>query len=317
MTHKIAVYDVTTLIGHEILTILAEKDFPVSTLDALSPARYAGRELSFGDQDVKTRDISGFDFKGCDLFFHTGHGQDAKDLIHKAIQAGCRVIDIGGHHLFDDIANGQCVSLASAISNQLEAALMPLHVVSPIKRVVVSTYEATSSLGKDGMDELFNQSRKFFVHDEMENHVFGKQIAFNVIPQTDMFMEDGLTKSEWRIAAEMKKLLGKDVKVAATCVQVPVFIGHGMSVNVEFENEMDAKTARRLWREAEGVTIIDVKSEMEFVTPAEIAGEDDVFISRIRQDSSVEHGLSFWCAADNVRASVALKAVEAARGLID
>lgn len=316
MTHKIAIFDVSTMIGQEIISILADTDFPVSQLFPLISARQSGREISFGNQDVKTINKDGFDFKECDLFFHTGQGQEAKDMIHKSVKAGCKVIDIGGHHFFDDIAKHQCVSLPSAVSGQLMAALMPLHAAAAIKRVVVSTYEATSSLGKDGMDELFNQSRKFFVHDEMENHVFGKQIAFNVIPQTDIFMEDGQTKSEWRVVAEMKHQFGKDVKVTATCVQVPVFIGHSLSVNVEFDQDLDVKTARRLWREAKVVTIIDVASEMEFVTPAEIAGEDDVFISRIRQDMSVEHGLSFWCAADNVRSSLALKAVDAARGFI-
>lgn len=316
MTYKIAIFDVMTLIGQEIMTVLSESDILISELYPLTVTKTKGRDVSFGDQDIKTIDVDGFDFSNCDVFFHSGHGQNAQNIIHQAIKAGCKVVDIGGHHLFDDIHGQACASLNSAVSAQLLSALAPLHAVTPIRRVVVSTYEATSSLGKDGMDELFNQSRKFFVHDEMETHVFGKQIAFNVIPQTDMFMEDGMTKSEWRIGAEVKKALGKDIKVAATCVQVPVFIGHGISVNVEFESDIDVKTVRGLWREAEGITIIDTASEMEFVSPAEIAGEDAVFISRIREDNSVGHGLSFWCAADNIRGSIALKAVEMARGLI-
>ena len=310
---NIAVYDAVTLVGHEILTIMAETDFPVSELYALTTTRQGGKEMSFGDRDVKAVDILKFDFDKCDILFHTGHGQTAKDIIEQALKQNVKVVDLGGHYLFDDIRHDNCISMPSAIATQLAATLKPLQSEADIKRVVVSTYEATSSEGKDGMDELFNQSRKFFVHDAMENNVFGKQIAFNVIPQTDHFMKDGATESEWRLAAEIKKEVGKSIKLTATCVQVPVFIGHGMSVNVEFNSEIDAKAARKIWRATEGLTIIDTASEMEFVTPAEIAGEDAIFLSRIRDDSTVDYGISYWITADNIRASVALQAVEAAR----
>jgi aspartate-semialdehyde dehydrogenase len=316
MGYNIAVADVMTLVGHEIITILAETDFPVDQIFALTHTKQTGRELSFGDKNIKTSDIASFDFSKIDMLFHTGHGREAKEIMNAAMKAGVTVIDAGGHFLFDDITHDKCLSLPTSIGSQLATVLKPLHAQAAIRRVVVSTYEATSSEGKDGMDELFNQSRKFFVHDAMETNVFGKQIAFNVIPQTDLFMKDGQTESEWRLAAEIKKTVDKNIRLSATCVQVPVFIGHGMSINVEFADDMDAKTARRLWRETDGITIIDTSSEMEFITPAEIAGEDAVFLSRIREDSTLNNGLSFWCAADNIRACTALKAVEAAKQLI-
>ncbi len=177
-------------------------------------------------------------------------------------------------------------------------------------------FEATSGEGKDGMDELFNQSRKFFVTDGLENVVFNKQIVFNTIPQIGDFMDDGKTQSEWSLSAEVKKLLDKDIKITATCVQVPVFIGHGISVNVEFEGDIDAKIAMDLWRSDHDITVIDRASEMEFVTPVEIAGEDSVFISRIREDSTLDSGLSFWCAADNTRATTAIRAVNMAQNIL-
>ena len=316
MGFNIAVYDSASLIGHEIITVLAECELPIDDIYALTPIKQSGREMSFGDKDIKTLNVDKFDFSTVDLLIHSGHGRDAKDIMDKAFKANKLVVDAGGHYLFDDINHDKCHSLPTPIAAQLLTVLKPLQEQTTIKRVVISTYEATSGEGKDGMDELFNQSRKFFVHDAMETNVFGKQIAYNVIPQVDEFMKDGVTQSEWRIAAEVKKLLNKDIKVAATCVQVPVFIGHGISVNVEFNEDIDAKTARSLWRATDGITIIDTQSEMEFVTPVEIAGEDAIFLSRIRNDSTVDSGLSFWCVADNVRASSALKAVEAARKML-
>lgn len=313
MGHKIAVYDAGSLVGHEIITILAETNFPVDRIYALAPTRQSGKEMSFGDQDIKTQDVLNFDFKDCDIFFHTGKGLNAKEVMDKALKENVKVIDMGGHYMFDDIHHDKCISLPSAIGTQLISVLEPLHKEVKIKRVVVSTYEAVSSAGKGGMDELFDQSRKFFVHDSMETNIFGKQIAYNVIPQTEPFMKDGQTESEWRLAAEVKNQLDKSIKVSATCVQVPVFLGHGMSVNVEFEKDIDAKTARKLWRADKSLTIIDVESDMEFVSPVEIAGEDSIYISRIRNDSTLDNGISFWCVADNVRATSAVRAVEAAR----
>jgi aspartate-semialdehyde dehydrogenase len=218
--------------------------------------------------------------------------------------------ELGGYKNKNIIANPNCSTIAMLM------ALKPLHDHAKIKRVVVSTYQSVSGAGKGGMDELFDQSRKFFVTDGMETEIFAKQIAFNVLPQIDVFMDDGSTKEEWKMMVETKKILDKSIKVSATCVRVPVFVGHAAAVNVEFNNECTAKDARKLWRDFDGITIIDESSEMEYVTPIEIAGEDDVFISRIREDISVENGLSFWCVGDNVRKGAALNTVQIAELLV-
>jgi len=195
-------------------------------------------------------------------------------------------------------------------------ALKPLMDVAPIKRVVVSTYQSVSGGGREAMDELFNQTRAIFMNQPTNPQVFQKQIAFNVIPQIDVFMDDGMTKEEWKMVAETKKILSPKIKICANCVRVPVFVGHAEMVNVEFDGEMDAKTAKKLFRKAENITLIDVDSEMEYVTPAEIAGEDTVFISRVRDDSTLDNGINFWCVADNLRKGAALNAVQIAELLI-
>jgi len=216
-----------------------------------------------------------------------------------------------------DDARDNLVSLPSAISSQLIATLKPLQTHAKIKRIVVSTYQAVSVEGKDGMDELFNQSRKFFVTDGLENDVFQKQVSFNVIPQIGDFMDDAQTRAEWVINAEIKRHIDKNIKTSATCVIVPTFVGSGLSVNVEFDADMDAKTAKSIWRDNSDVIIIDEASEMEFVTPAEVAGEDAIFVSRLRNDSTVDNGISFWSSADNIRACVALRAVEVMNKMIE
>lgn len=315
MGNNIAIIGASGVVGHEILNILAEIEFPIDALYPLTSKKMAGREMSFGDQDIKTESMDEFDYGRADLVFVTGYQKEAKSIVKKALDAGAKVIDCTGETLFDE-THDNLVSLPTSASSQLLSALTPLHASSKIKRVVVSTYEATSVEGKDGMDELFNQSRKFFVSDSMENNVFDKQISFNAIPQIDAMMDDGQTNAEWRLSAEIKKSLDKDISVSATCVVVPIFIGTGMAVNVEFHDDIDAKQARSIWRDNEGTVVIDTGSEMEYVTPAEIAGEDSVFISRVRNDSTVDNGISFWCAADNIRGTMAMHAVRAAQAMI-
>jgi aspartate-semialdehyde dehydrogenase len=312
MGYKVAIVGATSLVGSEIINILAEPEsLSVDALYALTSKKQSGREMSFGDKDIQTQDQDAFDFTSVDIVFYTTEYQPSKDIIKKALKAGVKVIDCTGLTLFDE-KQSHLFSMPSSRGQQLLSALRPLMKYTKIKRVCVSTFEATSGIGKDGMDELFNQSRKFFVTDGLENLVFNKQIVFNTIPQIDEFMDDGQTKSEWLLNAEIKRFLDKDIKVSATCVQVPVFIGHGMAVNVECEGNIDAKIAMDLWRADNDTTVIDRASEMEYVTPIEIAGEDSVFISRIREDSTLDNGLSFWCAADNVRATMAVKAVKQA-----
>jgi len=306
MGYNIAIIDVVGLIGHEILNILAENPETVESVVGLTSKRLAGREISFGDQDIITKCMDNFDYKGIDFVFIAGYPKEALNVAKTALKADAKVIDCTGVTLFDEPREG-LISLPTASSSQLISAIKPLHDEVNIKRVVVSTYEATSGIGKDGMDELFNQSRKFFVSDAMDTDIFMKQITFNVIPQVDDFMPDGMTKAEWRMNAEIKKCLDKNIKVAAHCVTVPVFVGHGMMVNIECEKDIDMKAARKLWRNDNNTIVIDESSEMEYVTPVEIAGEDHIYISRIRSDSTVDNGLSFWCVTDNIR-HVALKA---------
>lgn len=314
MSYNVAIIGASSVVGHEILNILADTEFPIKTLSPLTSAKMAGREMSFGDKDIKTQSMDMFDYAGADILFVTGILKDAKDVIAKALKAGAKVIDCTGKTSLDD-PRDNLVSMPSAISAQIITALKPLQMHAKIKRVVVSTYQAVSVEGKDGMDELFNQSRKFFVTDGLESDVFSKQISFNTIPQVDQFMDGGQTQAEWALSAEIKRHLDKNIKTTATCVVVPTFIGHGASVNVEFESDMDAKTAKSLWRDQDDIIVIDEASEMEFVTPADTAGEDSTFISRLRNDSTLDNGISFWCVADNIRASVALRAVSIAREL--
>lgn len=315
MTYNVAIIGVLSLVGHEILNILAETEFPIGKLYPLTTKKMSGREMSFGDRDVITHNMDDFDYSKADIVFVAGQDREAKSIIQKSLKANAKVIDCTGASLFDE-AHDNLKSLPTSASAQLLSILTPLHESAKIKRVVVSTYEAVSVEGKDGMDELFNQSRKFFVSDAPENNFFDKQISFNVIPQIGDVMDDGQTNAEWRLSAEIKKCLDKEITVTATSVAVPIFIGTGMAVNVEFNSDIDAKMARQIWRDNDDTVVIDAGSEMEYVTPAEIAGEDSVFISRVRNDSTVNSGISFWCAADNIRACMAVRAVRAAQNFI-
>jgi aspartate-semialdehyde dehydrogenase len=305
----IAIYDVSSLAGHEILTVLSERaQRGEVTIHGLTPQKQSGKPLSFGDEDIITQNIDSYDFTMADMLIVTNGAKDAQSYIEKAFKANIRVIDLSGQ----ESAGNNHVSLPEPVAAMLSDILKPIHDEIGIKRVVLSTYQAVSSVGKDGMDELFNQSRKFFVHDALENLVFEKQIAFNVLPACGDFNNDGQTTEEARIIHDMHKHIAPDIAVSVTCVQVPVYLGFGVSVAIELNNPFTPKAARALWREAKGLIIIDRESEMEYVSPAEISGEDGIFISRIRADNAVENGLSFWCCADNIRALTAIKAVEAA-----
>ncbi|MCI5061211.1 MAG: aspartate-semialdehyde dehydrogenase [Alphaproteobacteria bacterium] len=332
MTYKVAVVGATGNVGREMLEILHEREFPVSEVVALASHRSAGQEVSFGDQTLKVQDLAKYDFKGTDFVFSSPGAKISAKFAPIAAKAGAIVIDNTSHFRMESdvplvvpevnaedlkgyskrniIANPNCSTI------QMVVALKPLHEAANIKRIVVSTYQSVSGAGKSAMDELFNQSRHFFMHDVVNPEEFPKQIVFNVIPQIDKFMDDGATKEEWKMVVETKKILDPDIEVCANCVRMPVFIGHAEMVNVELEKELSPVQAKKLWQETEGITLIDLESEMEYITPAEIAGEDDVFISRVRQDASVKHGLNFWCVADNMRKGAALNSIQIAEALI-
>lgn len=312
--YKVAVIGAAGLIGQEIITILDEKDFPIEILYPLTSKHQSGKEISFGEQDLKTIDKDGFDFTAVDFVFYATETIPSKDDVKKILAVGPKVIDCHGLMLFEE-SSGACISLSNYKTQALLKTLTPLNAQSKLSHLHVTVLEATSSAGKIGMDELFNQSRKFFVTDAMESSVFEKQIAFNAIPHIGDFMDDGQTYAEWQVAAELKKQLSKDIKISVTCVQVPTFIGSALSVTASFVDDMEARQAKSLWREQEDIMIIDRESEMEYVTPVDIAGEDAVFISRVRNDMIADAALSYWCVVDNIR-SIALEAVTSAENLI-
>jgi len=330
---KVAVVGATGAVGREMLQILADRDFPVSEVVALASSRSAGGGVSFGEDKVLTvQDLDKYDFKGTDICLSSAGAKVSEAFAPRAAAAGCVVIDNTSHYRMDPdvplivpevnpdalkdfhrkniIANPNCSTI------QMVVALKPLHDLATIKRVVVSTYQSVSGAGKEAMDELFNQTRAVFVNDPLKKEIFTKQIAFNVIPQIDVFMDDGNTKEEWKMVVETKKILGTKIKVTATAVRVPVFIAHSESINVEFENPISATEARAALQRAPGVVVVDKKHEEGFVTPAECAGDDPVFVSRIREDITVENGLNLWVVSDNLRKGAALNAVQIAELLI-
>ncbi len=333
MGYKVAIAGATGNVGREVLKILDERNFPVDDVIALASSRSVGKEVSFGDNDIKCQDLAKFDFKGVDIVLSSPGGSVSAQYSPVAAKAGAVVIDNTSHFRMDPdvplivpevnpeaiaehtkrniIANPNCSTI------QMVVALKPLHDAAKIKRVVVSTYQSVSGSGKSAMDELFNQTKGIYVNQSPEPQVYPKQIAFNVIPQIDVFMDDGMTKEEWKMVVETKKILDPSIKVCASCVRVPVFIGHSEMVNVELENELSAAQAKQLWRDFDGVTLVDLEHEdLEYVTPQEIQGEDDVYVSRVREDISVENGLNFWCVSDNLRKGAALNAVQIAELLI-
>ncbi len=332
MSYNVAVVGASGNVGREILEILHERDFPVNKIHALASARSSGKEVSFGDQDLKIEDLAKFDFTGIDIVLSSPGAKVSAEFAPRAAAAGAVVIDNTSHFRMDPdvplvvpevnpeaiagykkkgiIANPNCSTI------QMVVALKPLHDAAKIKRVVVSTYQSVSGAGKDAMDELFNQTRSIFMNATPEPQKFKKQISFNAIPQIDVFMDDRRTKEEWKMDVETKKILDPKIKICANCVRVPAFIGHAEMINVEFERELSALDAMEILQKTKGVTVIDLESEMEFVTPVEIQGEDNVFISRLRDDPTVDYGLNFWCVADNLRKGAALNAVQIAEVLI-
>ncbi len=329
MGYKVAVVGATGNVGREILQTLAEREFPADEVVALASERSVGREVSFGeDKTLKVQDLASYDFTGTDIGLFSPGSSVSATYAPKAAAAGCIVIDntsqfrmdpdvplivpevnpgaAAGYTLRNIIANPNCSTI------QMVVALKPLHEAFGIERVVVSTYQSVSGAGKEGMDELFNQTRAVYVNDPMEPKKFTKQIAFNVIPHIDVFMDDGSTKEEWKMTVETKKILDPAIKVTATCVRVPVFIGHAEAVNIQFAREVSAKAAREVLREAPGVSVIDHRADEGYVTPDEAAGEDAVYVSRIREDATIDNGLNIWVVADNLRKGAALNAIQIA-----
>ena len=333
MAYRVVVVGATGAVGHEMLKILAERNFPVSEVAAIASGRSAGSEVSFGeDETLKVRSLEKFDFRGFDIaLFSPGAAVSA---IHapRAAEAGCVVIDNTSHFRMEPdvplvvpevnpdalakfsrrniIANPNCSTI------QMVVALKPLHDRFGVKRVVVATYQSVSGGGKEAMDELFNHTKSIYVYESQKPEQFTKEIAFNVIPHIDRFMEDGATKEEWKMAVETRKILDPDISVIASCVRVPIFIGHGEAVHVEFASPVSVAEARAALRAAPGVSLVDAREDGGYVTPLESAGEDAVFVSRIRKDPTVPNGLAFWCVADNLRKGAALNAVQIAETLL-
>ncbi len=337
MAFKIAVAGATGNVGREMLNILEERGFPADEVVALASRRSVGTEVSYGDRTLKVRDLATYDFSDTDICLMSAGGNVSKEWSPKIGRQGCVVIDNSSAWRYDqDVplivpeVNPDAISLFSRkniIANpncstaQLVVALKPLHDKAKIRRVVVATYQSVSGAGKEGMDELFTQTRAVFVADPVEAKKFTKRIAFNVIPHIDVFMEDGSTKEEWKVMAETKKMLDPKIKVTCTAVRVPVFIGHSEAVNIEFEKPITADEAREILREAPGCLVIDKREDGGYITPLESAGEDATYISRIREDQTVENGLNMWVVSDNLRKGAALNAVQIAelllaRGLI-
>jgi aspartate-semialdehyde dehydrogenase len=333
MSYKVAVVGATGNVGREMLSVLAERQFPVSEVVALASTKSLGTEVSFGDKVLKVKALDYYDFKGTDICLMSAGGKVSKVWSPKIAAAGCLVIDNSSAWRMDRevplivpevnagaldhgikkgiIANPNCSTA------QLVVALKPLHDAAKITRVVVSTYQSVSGAGKDAMDELFRQTRAVFVADPIEKEKFTKQIAFNVIPHIDEFLDSGFTKEEWKMMVETQKILDPDIQLTATCVRVPVFVGHSESINVEFERPITAARAREILRESPGVLVVDSREDGGYITPVECAGEDATYVSRIRKDPTVENGLAMWVVSDNLRKGAALNAVQIAECLIN
>jgi aspartate-semialdehyde dehydrogenase len=334
MGYKVAIVGATGNVGREMLNVLAEREFPVDEIYAVASRRSLGTEVSFGDRRIKCQDLEQFDFSKVDFCLMSAGSTISKEWSPRIGAQGAIVIDnssawrydqdvplivpevnadaVAGYTKKNIIANPNCSTA------QLVVALRPLHDAAKIKRVVVSTYQSVSGAGKEAMDELWHQTKGMYVPgQEVEPHKFTKQIAFNCIPHIDVFMEDGFTKEEWKMMAETKKILDPKIKLTATCVRVPVFVGHSESVNLELENELSADEARDILRTAPGIMVVDKREEGGYVTPVEAAGEFATYVSRIREDATVENGLAFWVVSDNLLKGAALNTVQIAETLIN
>ena len=328
MGYKIAVLGATGNVGQEMLNILAEREFPADEVVALASRRSQGTEVSYGDRTLKVKTLDSYDFKGTDICLMATSGVMSAEWAPKIAAKGCVVIDnsskwrmdpdvplivpevnaaaIAGYTKKNIIANPNCSTA------QMVVALKPLHDAAGIRRIVVSTYQSVSGAGKEAMDELFTQTRAIFVNDNIVVENFTRQIAFNVIPHIDEFMEDGQTKEEWKMTVETKKILDPKIKVTATCVRVPVFVGHSEAINIEFERPISDDEARDMLREAPGCLVVDKREDGGYVTPIESVGEYATYVSRIRVDPTIENGLNIWVVSDNLRKGAALNAVQIA-----
>jgi aspartate-semialdehyde dehydrogenase len=331
MAYKVAVVGATGVVGREMLNILNERRFPASEVVALASRRSVGKEATYGDRTLKVKALDDYDFAGTDICLMSAGGAISKEWSPRIAAKGAVVIDnssqwrmdpdvplvvpevnadaLAGYGKKGIVANPNCSTA------QLVLALKPLHDRATIRRVVVATYQSTSGAGNEGMDELFNQTKAIYVNDQIEPKKFSKQIAFNLIPHIDVFMDDGYTKEEWKMMAETKKIVDAKIKLTATCVRVPVFVGHSEAVNVEFEEPLSAEEAREILREAPGIEVIDKREPGGYITPVECVGEYATYISRLRDDATVENGISFWCVSDNLRKGAALNAVQIAEAL--
>jgi len=337
MGFKVAIAGATGNVGREMLNILEERGFPADEVVPLASRRSQGTEVSYGDKTLKVKALDTYDFSDTDICLMSAGGNISKEWSPKIGKQGCVVIDNSSAWRYDaevplivpevnpdaivGFSRKNIIANPNCSTAQLVVALKPLHDKAKIKRVVVSTYQSVSGAGKEGMDELFTQTRAVFVADPVEAKKFTKRIAFNVIPHIDVFMEDGYTKEEWKMVAETKKMLDPKIKLTATAVRVPVFIGHSEAVNIEFENPITPEEAREILREAPGCLVIDKHEDGGYVTPIDAAGEDATYISRIREDATVENGLAMWIVSDNLRKGAALNTVQiaellVARGLI-
>jgi aspartate-semialdehyde dehydrogenase len=333
MGYKVAVVGATGNVGREMLNVLAERNFPIDEIYPIASRRSLGTEVSFGDKTLKCLALDQFDFSKADFCLMSAGSAVSKEWSPRIGATGCIVIDnsscwrydqdvplvvpevnpeaIRGYTKKNIIANPNCSTA------QLVVVLKPLHDAATIKRVVVSTYQSVSGAGKEAMDELWQQTKgKYVPGSEIESSKFPKEIAFNVIPQIDVFMEDGYTKEEWKMLVETKKILDPKIKLTATCVRVPVFVGHSEAVTIEFEKPITADEAREILRDAPGVAVVDKREAGGYVTPIEAAGEFDTYVSRIREDNTVENGLQLWCVSDNLLKGAALNTVQIAEAMI-
>ena len=337
MGYKVAVVGATGNVGREMLSILEERQFPVDECHAIASRKSMGVEVSFGDRTLKCKDLEQFDFSKVDFCLMSAGSGVSKDWSPKIGATGCIVIDnsscwrydaevplivpeVNAHVLTEYMARPNrrnIIANPNCSTAQLVVVLKPLHDVAKIKRVVVSTYQSVSGAGKEGLDELWNQTKGIFVTDSPEPKKFTKQIAFNVIPHIDVFMDSGDTKEEWKMTVETKKILDPKIKLTATCVRVPVFVGHSEAVNIEFETPISAEEAREILREAPGCMVIDKRENGGYVTPVECVGDFATFISRIREDATIDNGLNLWVVSDNLRKGAALNAVQIAESLIN
>ncbi len=331
MSYRVAVVGATGNVGREMLNILHERQFPVSEVVALASRRSIGSEVTFGDTTIKCKSLEDYDFTGTDIALMSAGGSISKQYGEEIGKTGCVVIDNSSHfrmdpdvplivpevnaHAIKNYTKKNIIANPNCSTAQMVVALKPLHDAAVIKRCVVSTYQSVSGSGKAAMEELWSQTRAIFVNDPVENDVYPKQIAFNVIPHIDVFMDSGDTKEEWKMVVETAKILDPDISVTATCVRVPVFLSHSESINLEFEREMTVERAHEILREAPGIMVVDKREDGGYITPIDAAGEFATYISRVRKDETVKHGLNLWCVSDNLLKGAALNAIQIAEVL--